>query len=277
MGLGTLPFSPPELVDPNQSFSFPVDIFAFGATLYQCITGREPFRGTRAIEMMHHVRKGRLWVCEETERLARIGSTSESTAGSPYPSAWRDREESGLRRAGSLRVPTSGHRPRLGRVSSAESLRASEDVVVSQSRDAPAGVKLWANWLSTDGQAQDPVTRLLAESDDDTPQASVSRQPSLRSGHSRQSSTSVSPTSPHTHNRAQSHDRAVELHLAELGVPYADGSPAMMFLDGRERVPEEIREVIRAMVFPAPEQRPTASELKRLWETLGVFKRDEAD
>jgi serine/threonine protein kinase len=241
-------------VDPNQTFSFPVDIFAFGATLYQCITGREPFRGTRTVEMVHHVRKGALWSCEERDRLGRIGLMSESVAGSPYPSAWRQAAEGGLRRAGSLRVPAS--KPRLPRMPSAESLRASDDLVDGpNSNESPAGVKLWANWVKGSSQGRDPLSLLLAEGDGPVLLPRPTAPPS------RQSSASISPTSQY----GQEEERP-RVTLEQ----YGDGSPAMVFLDGRERVPEEVRAVIKAMVDPLPGRRPTAEGLRRLWEEIGV-------
>lgn len=112
VGLGTLPFSAPELVDPTQTFSFPVDIFALGATLYQCITGKEPYRGLRAMEMMHHVRRGGLWEYEDGQRYNFEVDSRES----PYPSAWRD--DPGVKRGGSLRLAPS--KPKLARNGSAE-------------------------------------------------------------------------------------------------------------------------------------------------------------
>ncbi|ODN84358.1 hypothetical protein L202_00325 [Cryptococcus amylolentus CBS 6039] len=205
VGLGTLPFSSPELVDKSATFSFPVDIWALGATLYQCITGREPYRGLRIMELTHRVKSGGLWPYEESERLSRVGQGVE-VDGTPFPSAWREpvysgssdfatNSVAGIRRAGSLRVPstystlgkepsaTFSGRPRLNRMTSAESIRANEDATSSAS---PAAIKLWSKWVKG-GAGLDPVTALLAE--DSTPaefweqmQASggVSRQSSLR-------------------------------------------------------------------------------------------------
>ncbi|WVQ71008.1 hypothetical protein IAR50_000533 [Cryptococcus sp. DSM 104548] len=205
VGLGTLPFSSPELVDKSATFSFPVDIWALGATLYQCITGREPYRGLRMMELTHRVKSGGLWLYEENERLSRVGQGVD-VDGTPFPSAWREPAYSGssdfainsvagIRRAGSLRVPstystlgkehpsTFSGRPRLNRMTSAESIRANEDATSSAS---PAAIKLWSKWVKG-GAGLDPVTALLAE--DSTPaefweqmQASggVSRQSSLR-------------------------------------------------------------------------------------------------
>jgi hypothetical protein len=49
----------------------------------------------------------------------------------------------------------------------------------------------------------------------------------------------------------------------------------MYFLaDGR--VPDDVRDVLHAMLEAAPEARPTASELVSAWETLGVG-RDEGE
>lgn len=106
IGLGTLPFSAPELVDPDRSFAFPVDVFALGATLYQCLSGTEPFRGLRSVEMMHQVRRGGLWDYEDRERFNQIRDWKST----PSPSAWR--EEQAVKRGGSLRLPT---KPKLAR------------------------------------------------------------------------------------------------------------------------------------------------------------------
>jgi len=43
-----------------------------------------------------------------------------------------------------------------------------------------------------------------------------------------------------------------------------------MYFLGGGRVPEDVRDVLRAMLEPAPEARPTASELVSAWETLAV-------
>jgi serine/threonine protein kinase len=191
VGLGTLPFSPPELVDPAAPFSFPVDIFALGATLYQCLTGREPYRGARPVEMMHYVRNGGLWQWLERDRLARVGTEGffSSAAASPYPSAWRADPLPGaeVRRGGSLRVPHGhGHTASLSvdipstplrRVGSAESIVASTDAGRS-AEDSPAGVRLWAAWHHGRHNA---VDRLLSDSPASPPRSPVSRASSLRS------------------------------------------------------------------------------------------------
>ncbi|WVQ97147.1 hypothetical protein IAU59_004257 [Kwoniella sp. CBS 9459] len=392
LGLGTLPFSPPELVDPTQTFSFPVDIFALGATLYQCITGREPFRGSRTIEMMHHVRKGGLWAYEERERLHRVGNDDGlSTSGSPYPSAWRGYPSattgagypSGalpgsttiggiVRRGGSLRIPPSHSRehlsavaekPRLKRMTSAESIRASDEAGSSES---PAGVKLWANWVKSGpavgsstpsstvaaglqgsgagaksgGPGVDAVTRLLSDGDEFelSPTAGISRVSSMRkaqenklapasrpqpvrgisaSSISGASSTSESNTnsspSPYPHSRRDSYSAVTPEHHLQaptpestgpntpaepvesnedestffdaetilaatkaLTKPYDDGSPAMVFLDGLERVSDNVREVLKNMLCPDQWERMSAQQVRERWDELGVGL-DEVD
>lgn len=300
VGLGTLPFSPPELVDPDRSFSFPVDIFSLGATLYQCLTGREPFRGCRTIEMMHHVRKGGLWAWEERERLLRIGQEhEESVAPSPYPSAWRAGDYAqggagalGVRRGGSLRLPPTStaatvgiaspvisvDRPTLGRMSSTESLRASED---TSHIDSPPGVKLWGKWISRTPTAgkTDPISLLLAESDEHTaPSGSSRTTTTLRvdtSAISRSTSTSTRPspsdsTMPSSPISPERPDRTAPTKPKQTGVAYEDGSPAMLFLDGRSEVPDGVRQVLRAMLQSREEARPTADQLRAKWEELDV-------
>ena len=213
--------------------------------------------------MMHHVRKGGLWKWEERERLTRVGENlSGSTAGSPYPSAWRYASTEAIRRAGSLRVPRDGHRPPLARVSSAESLRASDDVMNGpNSSDMPSAVKLWAKWVKNVETAQggDAVSSLLRETDSDDQAAPGQVEGQTTADSSRQSSYS-SAMSP-----AQNFDTEKGASLSDA---YIDGSPAMMFLDGTERVPEDVREVLRAMVDPLAEERPTAQEVRRLWDEM---------
>lgn len=210
VGLGTLPFSSPELVN-LEPFSFPVDIFALAASLYQCITGKEPYKGLRSVEIMHHVRKGNLWAHEERQRLHRVGN---ELGGSPYPSAWRDE---GLQRGGSLRV-----RPKLSRMPSAESLRASDDIVAAQS---PSGIKIWARWAHSQPRA-DAVSALLAEED-----------------------LILSPLRPETTPRT------------EPPSPIPNEGGVMTFLSG-EIVPETIRDTLHQMLSPDPSNRPTAKQLE---------------
>ncbi|ORX41274.1 kinase-like domain-containing protein [Kockovaella imperatae] len=273
LGLGTLPFSPPELVDPLRSFSFPVDIFAFGATLYQCLTGREPYRGVRAMEMMHHVRRGDLWEWEERARISRIGEEEVSISSSPYPSAWRGVVPGEMvRRGGSLRIqrdasPTtfrssSGpkRRPRLGRMSSTESLQASEELLESTS-ESPAGVKLWARWITRPSTpSTDAISALLNGSGEPTAETSPMRQ----SAH-RQATLSVA--SPQSESTPSSPPPTV---LPSLSSSYGDGSPSMTFLEGADLVSDEIRTTIRRMVQPDPAERPTAAQLRRLWRDLEI-------
>lgn len=242
--------------------------------------------------MMHHVRKGGLWVWEERERLSRIGQEREdSVAPSPYPSAWRAGDYAsggtgtgagGVKRAGSLRVPTTtakvihAERPKLGRMSSTESLRASED---AGHTDSPPGVKLWGRWISKHatgtGGGTDPVSLLLAEKEDHTIPSSASRlaSTSLRvdTTSSRASTTTTatgsnasSPTSPVMPDTAPTTTRE------PIGPAYSDGSPAMFFLDCRERVDEGVRQVLQAMLQAREESRPTAEQLRAKWEELGV-------
>jgi serine/threonine protein kinase len=88
--------------------------------------------------------------------------------------------------------------------------------------DAP-GLRLWSSWMR---HASD-LSMLLDSAD----------RPTLRP---------VPPSIPPV-------DDGIE--------PYSDGSPVMHFLDGGERVSERVRDVLKAMLSPDPEDRPTASEL----------------
>jgi len=279
VGLGTLPFSPPELVDPESTFSFPVDIFSLGATLYQCITGREPYRGCRTIEMMHHVRKGGLWNYEERERLGRIGQEREESVipvPSPYPSAWRhDYPAGGVRRAGSLRVPNQKvfDRPKLGRMGSTESLRASEDVGHG---DSPAAVRLWGKWISNPHTGTDPISLLLA---DDVPSPTTPTHSSTSRSGLKVDISSASPTVSDYQSSIPVPDDVYNGGVGKepTGPAYSDGSPAMFFLDGQERVEEGIWKILRAMTLPQKESRPTAEDVRKTWRDSGLRLVDEQD
>lgn len=237
VGLGTLPFSAPELVDPNRSFSFPVDIFALGASLYQCLTGREPYRGLRTMEMLHYVKKGSLWAYEERRgpKEDMVGTPSTPGSLSPFPSAWRDEP---LRRGGSLRL-----RPRISRMPSAESLRASDDIVAATNE--ASGVKLWAKWAnhapaagSAEGGAVDVVSALLAEDDPITPvDAAPFETPDV--------------TSPATPISGRFRERQTYLG------PEADGELV--------EVDQRLLDTLREMLDPDEAERPTAEELLEMW------------
>jgi serine/threonine protein kinase len=266
VGLGTLPFSPPELVDPIRTFAFPVDIFALGATLYQCITGREPYRAVRAAEMMHHVRRGALWKYEERERLARIGDPStDLESGSPYPSAWRSQGYVGNspRRAGSLRISSTKQRdvrgPALSRMSSAESVRAYDDLA-DDGKDGSSAGQIWAKWVhnpSSAGSGQ-MIWQLLANENDTLEGVSQT--------------TSVRPTS--MLSRHISMEQSVKDGFMLSIQTYDDGSPEMTYLNGASIVKEDVRAVLKLMVDPSPEARPTAYELSSLWERIGLTADD---
>lgn len=313
---------------------------------------------------MHHVRSGALWVWEENQRLNRIGTTpalGTGAGGSPYPSAWHDdfmhvpANDKSLLRTGSLRVPMNGsstsrgsivpasgttpfgvlplERPGLNRVGSAESLKASEDVIAADSSvGSPSAVKLWHKWVKSadergGGGAHHarcmPIERLLRP--DDAPPspptspaspivgspggaAGVSRSSSLRSAVSVSRAPSIrSPKFRHASSHSNGSNNAHQGHLSPNASPtsstgagssgfaglssqthaalaaaaaaliepveaYPDGSPAMFFLGdgGGVRVPEDVRGVLRAMLDPVPEMRPTAADVVGAWDQLEV-------
>jgi hypothetical protein len=59
------------------------------------------------------------------------------------------------------------------------------------------------------------------------------------------------------------------------GPPYSDGTPAMFFLDGQDRVDETIWRSLRDMVLPNKESRPTAEQLRAKWRALDMYDEDD--
>lgn len=220
---------------------------------------------------MHHVRKGDLWQYEERERLGRIGQEREvDIAPSPYPSAWRTDYGGGVRRAGSLRVPKGNQRgvverPKLGRMGSTESLRASEDVGHEES---PAAVRLWGKWISNPRSGStDPISILLA----DDPPVTSPISPTYASSRSTLK-VDISTPSPIEANPEEVYDTR-----EPTGPPYSDRSPAMFFLDGGDRVDEAIWTTLRDMVMPNKDSRPTAENLRTKWRDLGLYDQEEEE
>lgn len=312
MGLGTLPFSAPELVDPNASFSFPIDVFALGASLYQMITGREPYRGSRPVEMMHHVRNGILWDWEERQRLKRVGEHSASS--SPYPSghSWRADPVPAveIRRAISLKAPHSpSPHKRFPSADHTAAFGSGGSLSAESLSSSPGGIKSWAAWAN--GARQDAVDQLLDDKGDKgfSPLRrrggnEIARKASIRSARSVLSNQRSSPeSSPESTSRrrmpaersgaernaerserstAERPSSAAALRaITDLAIDeprrqdsyddraYADGAPAMHFLGGG-RVPDDVRDVIRAMLGPNASERPSVGDVLAAWDELRV-------
>ena len=51
---GTVPYMPPEQLQ-GETTDVRGDVFSFGVLLYECLSGRYPFPGTNAIDMMHAI------------------------------------------------------------------------------------------------------------------------------------------------------------------------------------------------------------------------------
>lgn len=220
LGLGTVSYSSPEIVDPSpsKSFSYPTDIFSFGVSLYQALTGRPPYKGKRPVEIMYLVRKGAFWQTEERERLARHGMLESPT------STEEAEEAGGIKRSGSLTVPTHSQIP-----SHSLMLKTpSTDGLPSQGKSNAASTASEHEKAGTSPNEQSLLDYALRR-----PSHQINMTPYLNR----------SPT-------YSSFDR-----------PYTDDSPAMIFLDGQNRVPESWREMIKNMVHPEQKSRPTANQL----------------
>ncbi|KAJ3308754.1 hypothetical protein HDV04_000813 [Boothiomyces sp. JEL0838] len=59
LGKGTLAYSAPEVITPNSSYSFPVDMYSLGVTLYTVLSGNEPFGDcSSTVRMMMLIQRG---------------------------------------------------------------------------------------------------------------------------------------------------------------------------------------------------------------------------
>lgn len=266
------------------------------------ITGREPYRGSRPIEMMHHVRNGILWDWEERQRLKRIGEHSASS--SPYPSghsSWRADPVPAVevRRAISLKVPPGQSPSPHKRFPSADHtplFGTGADAMSSEGLSSPGGIRSWAAWAN--GARHDAVDKLL--DDDGKPTLSplrprrggndIARKASIRSARSVLSSMSSPESSPESiaRRRRISTERpsssAALRAITDLAIDggesprrqnsyddraYADGAPAMHFLGGG-RVPDDVRDVLRAMLDPVASERPSVGDVLAAWDQLKV-------
>lgn len=191
IGLGTVSYSSPEIVDPSteRTFSFPSDLFSFGVTMRQCMTGREPYEGLRTVELMYHVRKGNYWewharrdidlpsspsstsssrfpISPTTHHIARLRTTT-TTATSPIPRSHSVIGTSdGIRRAESLREPSRTradvHRPALARTPSSDVIVRQSTAVATTSEGGAANVAgTSAGWSTVQDEREGWLRRIL--------------------------------------------------------------------------------------------------------------------
>lgn len=283
IGRGTPPYSSPEMVDPcpTRTFGHASDVFSFGATMYSLITGCEPFRGVRSIELMWNVRKGRFWEWEERARLMRVGQVgvplTPSTPGSttttvPVVSSPPSRaigqfnhasHADGVRRTGSLRESVLSDRkarldrPKLPRMSSSELLIVTSDtsptsvshpdVVSAGGRDTPPVQRETARDLFS--LASRIQTQGSGRPDDITVESKKEKARYLRID--TRLSNSVGRSEP------ASSSALTSMLPVEA---YSDGTPAMMHLNGLDRVEEAVWRTLRRMVDPVPQNRGSARD-----------------
>ncbi|KAG0270155.1 hypothetical protein DFQ27_000074 [Actinomortierella ambigua] len=84
LGRGTPPYSAPEIFHMNKSYSYPIDIYSLGVTLYVAgLTAQEPFSKLKSVvEMMVWVKKGGFWQWEEQGWIHDRGPVPKKTSQS---------------------------------------------------------------------------------------------------------------------------------------------------------------------------------------------------
>jgi serine/threonine protein kinase len=306
IGRGTPPYSSPEMVDPcpTRSFGYASDVFSFGATMYSLITGCEPFRGVRSIELMWNVRKGRFWEWEERARLMRVErvglpvTPTRTTPGSASTTMTRTAfavtsppstsmsighgyrpstnvksnfhtNNDGVRRAGSLRESVlsehrSFDRPKLPRMSSSELLIVTPDT-------SPTSIShpyvISNTGVGVDGRdARDPArdlfslaSRVQTQGLDDTADKKEKAK-TLRIDTRLSNSVAPSALTPSLSSSSVAMTMPIE--------PYSDGTPAMVHLNGLDRVDEVVWRMLKRMVDPVPENRgPAREHLEKMFGT----------
>jgi len=236
--------------------------------MYSLITGTEPFRGVRSIELMWNVRKGRFWEWEERSRLMNVGrvvlpvtpttpsSTSSTPAGglpntflSPRTTAQTVSSTDRVRRSGSLRETVlsdrnSFVRPKLPRMSSSELLITPEVSPSSASYPPVVGTGHSAN-----------------NSMQDTLRPSTTTPSEPKEGRERAKSLIIDTKLSNAVSRQL--DLGSPVSGQEPIEPYTDGTPAMIHLNGRDRVDEVMWLSLKRMVDPVPENRGSAEDYLR--------------
>ncbi|KAF9979164.1 hypothetical protein BGZ73_005332 [Actinomortierella ambigua] len=84
LGRGTPPYSAPEIFHMNKKYSYPIDIYSLGVTLYVAgLTAQEPFSKLKSVvEMMVWVKKGGFWQWEEQGWIHDRGPVPKKTSQS---------------------------------------------------------------------------------------------------------------------------------------------------------------------------------------------------
>lgn len=272
LGLGTAAYSPPEFVRPPPSaFGLEADVFSLGVTLSVLLSGREPYEGMRAVERMWWVGRGSYWEWEERRRINAIGASrvEEEEARSDYSRP--------VSRAGSVRSTRSragsGGWELLGRrESSVESEAGGVRGAVALARRA---VRLVVP--GDGGEDEDEVDRRGQDSIEERPPWAapllafpVAPPPLPAPSDAASSPKSSEPGSPELARSAGSVGSFGSgwSGRSAAAAGYPDGSPVQRFLDGREVVPWEVREVLRRMCGVEREGRPGIGEVVRVLEEV---------
>ncbi|PWN33089.1 kinase-like protein [Meira miltonrushii] len=288
--------------DSSKGFSYPVDIWSLGAILYTLATGTEPFRRARSmIDMVY--RKRVFFESEENDRVARMSVAEGSSTAGPASyysgtiagnqgslptsrkSSIRGRKSDGSgmantststplrsqaysmhKRAPSTESVSSINKTQMERTTSRESLSSlnGESPRVSISPPSSLSRKTGEN-----AELRLAVAAAFARSTNYAPPSNSTTSKNTTIKDLRKMSGDMSSFS--LQDRSQSHTgygHEQESYEEQEDLrAYHDGTPALL-LPGGGRLPDQARNLLERMLRTDPAQRPTASQVRAVLESL---------
>lgn len=276
----------------HPALSYTLDIFSLGVLLYSLATGVDPSQRAKSV-MAIRQRQKHFFVSEEDDRMERLSFQDPRT---PSPSGSRPRSQSQLRSSLDIQHPP-GSPDLLSSLENSFSLSGIQDNLLDQLLDPtpmPKGVVIPPTHTPSTLTVP-PMKRATSFSPGSRKSdanalgrcASLSSEPKSTRPSRRYLSGSYLQV-PHSEKlQALGQEEPQSTNKMHLALPtssppsplsssfiplsprsndepdmrsYADGAPALI-LPGGDRLPDALRDLIRAMVSPQPEDRPLASQV----------------